>query len=389
MKVDTTKVVIIVGGFKLPDRNASAHRAIENALLLSKVGYKPIVIGKTPDESRCLVDGVECLSITGERPYNLNIDSIVEYIDFVGMNNVHSIIAYNYPPIALIKLLFYCYKNDIQLIPDLTEWYGWDNVGVIRDSIRFLATELRMRIITKFTKKIILASSFLQSKYKKKEVYILPFSTDPKRDIWQNLPAKLDAGEKVRRYIYAGSPGTGMRKDEMNLIIEAFYFIYKKVDKSRDFILNVLGISETDYLSVFTHHERIIKELHGKVIFHGRVAHHEALYFLVNSDFSILVRPQNRVSNVGFSTKIVESFACSTPVITNDTSDISKYIENEINGFLIAEKNLSEIVFTINKTLGLDASTYAEVRNNCAKYNPFLIDNYIDSFKKFIKKDDD
>ncbi|MGL6260714.1 glycosyltransferase [Vibrio sp. WXL210] len=376
--------VIIVGGFKLPNMNASAHRAIENARLLKSIQLEPIIMGKMPDnEENAIFEGIPCFSIDGcneNVKFNLDIGAIVNFVKRIGSENVHSIIAYNYPPIALAKLIYFCRKSNIAINLDLTEWYGWDGSGFVRDSIRYFATELRMRILATKVDKIICTSTYLTDFYRKKSTFLLPFSTDKSRKIWDVYQTKtLD---KCVTFLYAGSPGIGMKKDHVDLVLRSFEKLHDEEDRL-SFKFNILGLTEKQYLDVFPEHSNTLSKLRGKIEFFGRVSHQSALDALREANYTVLVRPNNRVSKAGFSTKIVESIACSTPVITNDVGDVGLYIKHRENGHLIKGESVDAISCAFKATILTDETTYFKMVDNCNDRNPFSIEGYTDRFRDF------
>ncbi|MFS1413861.1 hypothetical protein BCU70_21370 [Vibrio sp. 10N.286.49.C2] len=373
--------IIYVGGFKLPDRSASALRAMEFSYLIKKSGYEPIIIGKLDDENHKSYEGIPCYSIDSKGcKYNLDIGSIERVISEIGSNTIHSMVAYNYPPIALFKLMVFCKRKNIQLIADLTEWYGWDGVGIYRDTVRFLATQLRMRVLCRLIKKKIYASSFLDEFYNNHKGYILPFCTSIERNVWANEEKTLN--NDITHFVYAGSPGYKLAKDRIDKIISAFYRIN---DKTTKYKFNIVGISKTEYIDIYPEHEVFLKELEDKITFKGRLSHKETLIIVRNSDFSILIRPDNRVSNVGFSTKIVESLACETPVIVNITSDIEKYIEESRTGILIGQLDRA-LDSALIKSINMTKEERLEMANYCENHNPFYVENYISSFTEFLER---
>lgn len=75
----------------------------------------------------------------------------------------------------------------------------------------------------------------------------------------------------------------------------------------------------------------------------------------------IFIRPHNRVSMAGFSTKFVEAISCGTSVITTDTGDLKTIIENTDSGLII--NNEKELVNYLNEEL-TDLKEKAIVKNN-------------------------
>jgi glycosyltransferase involved in cell wall biosynthesis len=73
----------------------------------------------------------------------------------------------------------------------------------------------------------------------------------------------------------------------------------------------------------------------------------EALKIVKRSDFSIFLRDNNLVCTAGFPTKFSESIACGTPVLTNLSSDLGKYLIEGKNGYIMdisSEDKLDESI---------------------------------------------
>lgn len=384
------KIVLFIGGFKLPDGSASAQRALENGYLFESLGFKAVFIGKfANDESNNNYQKIErfdCFNIncpTREKKYEYyakHIDSIKDVIDIYGSNKVHSIVAYNYPPIALRKLIDFCKKYNINVILDSTEWYGFEGGNLIRNIIRYIATQYRMRVLAKKSGNVICASRFLQRYYSNLNTTILPFSIDPSREKW-NLVAH-NVPNKPRQFIYAGSPGVGMSKDFIHLIIKALSQIKQR---GYEFKFVVVGIEKDQFLLYFQDYKELLTNLGESVEFLGRQPHLKALELLKNSDYSILLRPVNRVSNAGFSTKIVESVSCGTPPITNLTSDISYYINDGVNGLIFKSTRIEDIEEKLITALDLPTAKLVEMSKNCHENNPFHLSHFQKAMKEFMK----
>ena len=110
----------------------------------------------------------------------------------------------------------------------------------------------------------------------------------------------------------------------------------------------------------------------------------EAKNNISQSDFSILFRNSNKMTNSGFPTKVSESISCGTPVITNSTSDLESYIINGKNGFLV---NLNSKSLT-NQLKNILSSTSTEINTMklyCFNSNLFSYTNYIKNTREFLK----
>lgn len=380
------QIILCIGGFKLPDGNASAQRALENGYLFESLGFKMVFVGKFDnDENSRNIEGFDCFNIncpTNERTfpfYPKNIDSIKHVISVYGSNQIHSIIAYNFPPIALNKLIDFGNKNNIKIILDSTEWYGFEGKNIIRNIVRFVATQYRMLYLAKKAGNVICASTFLQRFYPKSNTVLLPFSINPAKDKWKLTSTTLP--NAIRKFIYAGSPGVGMTKDFIHLLIKALATVKKR---GYAFKFLVVGIKKEEFLLYFPDYIQSLNFLGSNIEFLGRQPHLKALELLKDSDYSLLLRPNNRVSNAGFSTKIVESVSCGTPPITNLTSDIGRYIKDGVNGLIFDSTSLEDVVAKLIVALDFPKENLSQMNTHCRENNPFHMNQFKDSMQTFI-----
>lgn len=334
---------LYVGTFQLPDRNAAAQRVTGVAILLRQLGYdvvfldlnKSITLDFTED---CTYhEGFEVYSIRYPNLFGewLRHATIPEYVDEVlaKHNDWCGVIAYNYPGLALLRLKKLCLRRNLKLLADCTEWYALNRSlnphKIATDADSFI----RMRIAQKRCDGLIAISSFLTNYYKKHTTCVtLPPVIDKNNAKWTHR-SKQGFGTS-RRLCYIGSPGAGMAKDRLDVIIEALFKC-----RRRELSLEIAGITDVAYKKFFPAHQEILETLigEGRLRFHGRLAHQEAVRLLKTADFTIFFREDNRMTRAGFPTKFVESISCGVPVITTLTSDLKNYLRNGRNGLVIQE----------------------------------------------------
>ena len=68
--------------------------------------------------------------------------------------------------------------------------------------------------------------------------------------------------------------------------------------------------------------------MNSKVFFHGIVNNDDVIENLLESDYFILIRDKNKMTQAGFPSKITEAISHGIPVIVTDTSDLKEYIFN-------------------------------------------------------------
>lgn len=391
------KYVLYVGEIELPDKNAAAQRVLANCKLLESIGYQPIIVGLSRSivarKEFDVVNTIDKLNtfVTFEFPYpssNLEwmkfvwrIDYIEQVLEMFANGEVHAVIAYNFPALALWRLLRFCKRKSIHFVSDVTEWYGASKRSFPSNLVKDMDTWIRMRIVNKKAINLICASSYLQNYYAAHQcnTVLVPSIVDSSDSRWIT---KLEYSPgQIRRFAYVGSPGIAAEKDRLDWILEA---LAEVKTNGFSFMFDVVGIDRDTYLGVFEDHQAILDFLRDEVVFHGRISHKAAIECLRRADFSIFVRQRNRVTNAGFPTKLSESFACGIPVITTPTSDIAEHLIDGENGFLCKDFTVSSIQECIEKAINTDTHLIAEMHERCLEGNPLEIRHFVDRMRLFM-----
>jgi len=361
--------------------------------LLKELGYKVVIIGRLPlvngEKIRYLkVYGFDCYEI--EKPieryykfksYEFSIDNLKNIVDNVGVENVYSVIAYNYPSIALFKMINYTRSLGIIPVSECTEWYPWQKGGLLGNIKTFLDTEFRIRYLSKKAKNIICSSRYLSKYYCKYNTIVWPFSVDTSLDRWKQPDGFYKNETTV--FVYTGNPGYGIYKENIGLTIEAFYKLKKE---QYSFVYIIVGINKDDYLDFFPNHKYMLDYLDDSLVFMGRVSHDKSLSILKKSDFMLFIRPNTKDNDTGFPTKLMESITLGVPVITNITSDIGLYIKNNHNGFIVQQNSLSSLKLTIEKSLSISEDMMIMMKKAQRAKNPFSINTIKSEIKGFFNK---
>lgn len=345
------QTIIYIGGFELPDKNAAAHRVLNNAKILRDNNYEVIFIDI---DKQCVKPIKETFSICfGFKRYSMKYlnKRLYSIEDFICVFNIYrdsivSVIAYNFPAIALYKLKNVCKNNNIKLFSDCTEWYGSQRKNCIKDCIKKIDTFFRMKILHPQLDGIIVISKYLKAFYENKlPTVLIPPLTDMSELKWR-LAGEYKKHEGIV-IVYAGSPGRN--KDKINKILEALAGV-----TSESFKFLIIGLTETQFIKDYPKKKKVVDELGNRVQFIGKVSHLETLKYLKQADFSLFYRELTRVNMAGFPTKFSESISCGTPVITNKTSDLADFLIEGVNGLWINSdivQSLEYILCTKNETL--------------------------------------
>ncbi|MGZ9098097.1 MAG: glycosyltransferase [Brevundimonas sp.] len=388
--------ILLVGGYGLPDRTASATRALGVARLFQSLGYEVILLGKIglavpPPEGpvEIMVDGVRCLDvrrpIAGRafRPYDESAESVAAVIDSLPAGSVRAVSAYNYPARGAWSIIRACKARGVPAILDCTEWYGWEGRKIARNVLRMAMTEFRLRVLTRLAGNVICASRWFARTVAQQNLLLLPFVVDASAPKWRPEPPRVATPGGPRRFVYSGTAGVGMQKDRLPAAIEGFRTLH---DHGLNFEFIIAGMTRDDYLRLRPDHAAVMNGMDGKLRFLGRIPHPDALALLRGADFSVFFRKPNRVSHTGFATKYVEAASLGIPVISNATSDLPRYLTDGVNGFMAPGLSAVELGTTLERAARLDDAALLAMKRACAAANPFDLTKWQADTRAFMAR---
>lgn len=375
-------IIVIVGGFRMPDGNASAVRCRGNAMLFSALQYKVVIVGKIDDSYRIKGQkwhsffNMDCLDLEQcEKNFSKGIGYVSALTEKYDVESIKAIVAYNYPGEALNSLYKWCRHNDIHLISDTTEWYAFEGKNVIYALIRKLNTEYRMRYLNRKIGNIICSTNYIQKYYGNRyNTVVVPMVSSSNGSDCVDLRPHTP-----RRFIYAGSPGMNFSKDDIESIVKAFLSL-----KNKAYSLRLYGFTKEAFLKSYPFYKKIL-ENHTDIHFMGRVSKQEVEAALSDSDFYVLYRYDTKVNKVGFSTKAMEAISSALPLISNDVNgDFQLYFKDR-QALICGVNDYLGFLTNINKALQMSDKDIFEMKESCVKNNPFKIEKYLDSMSSFLK----
>lgn len=381
------KKALYIGGFELPDKNAASHRVLGITRILASIDYQYIFFGLSKDSTSNTKVRNKWKFDFGfvesyERPYPSNPKAWFDYL--IGINtivkivereNISFIIAYNYPAIALLRLLIYCKAKNIKIISDCTEWYVPNEGNLFHRIIKYLDTFLRMRLAHKLLHGNILISRYLYDYYTNNAKVLIPPVIDKTSRKWKEV--KTIKNEDKINLAYVGSPGKGT-KDRLDRIIDSLIQIKATV---RPFSLTIIGITKSQYLEYFNDNK---SPLSKEIKFLGKLDHETSIKLIKTMDFTIFIRENNLITRAGFPSKLVESISCGIPVITNPNSNVAEFFLNNNIGFLVDSSSSESLKHDLIKILNIKNSDIEVLKRNCNSFTGFDFSNYIEDFKLFL-----
>ncbi|TLU85996.1 MAG: glycosyltransferase family 4 protein [Chlorobium sp.] len=395
------KNIIYTGAFRFPDKDAAAHRVLGIAKALRIVNVNTLFCGweERPRQQDMSSNGIYYYD---NFPYYSQAEldrhfktkfhklyhsifkgtSTIKWIkNYINSSNVDAIIVYNANSYFIYMLYRLCKKYNINLICDCTEWYEGSHLPGGKYGIANIDNNIRIRILYPYIKNIISISTYLDNYFKNKGCYsiIVPPLVDSQDQKWKcsidnSLQKQVDRPINI---IYAGDPG---KKDQMTPIIAALNEINKNDLK---IIFTILGVN---YSVIKNKYYSNSNELPSYIKCIGQIDHALVPQYYMQSDLSIIIRESKRYANAGFPTKIVESLSSGIPVISNSTSDISKYIINGKTGFLLKSNSVLDLIRCFEDVLALDKKIIYEMKINAYKSAQINFDIRVHSekIKKYI-----
>lgn len=332
--------ILYIGRFELPDKEATANRVVANAKLLRDLGYEVALAGwssEAPRNSgfvRSRYFNFDCYEKhKAQTPYEkyMMFSVAKPEIELLKHGDFSYVIAYDFPAVALKKIMRFCRKKEIVCLCDVSEWYTNNNKNWLFRIVRMYDSQLRMKILHKRADGLIVISTYFKDYYKGQRVIEIPPLVDKSEEKWDIQKSSCGS---ATRLVYAGWPSK--TKERLDLLTEAVECLSAKYP----LMLDIYGITEKQYRAMYA--IPIDVSLPQSVNFHGRVSHIEALQAIKNADYSMIIRESNRKNNAGFPSKLVESISCGTPVLTTSISNVRDYVSNGRNGFVISTETLQQ-----------------------------------------------
>ena len=275
------------------------------------------------------------------------------------------VVLYNHPAFAIEHIAKFCHRKNIKVIADITEWYEPQGNPIFK-AIKGFDTDRRMRKSHLKLDGLICISQYLFDFYKDKvsNVINVPPLVDINQDKWHQQ--KISDIDSIR-IVYAGSPGSN--KDRLDLILRGMDEIVPALNYTVKF--DIIGMSEEQYKKTWND-----GVAHGYVTFNGRLPHNKVIKKLLDADFQIFLRPDTLPNRAGFPTKFVETITSGTLPITNLSSNLSQYLRDGENGFVINSLAPEDIEFTLKKALQLSKQDI-NIKKDSLLPNIFDYHNYI------------
>jgi glycosyltransferase involved in cell wall biosynthesis len=381
--------ILYIGNFGMPNSNAAGKRVYGNARLLDSLGYKVLLVGK--DKQAEVGREYQFDSISFFSFPNLGMRKTTAYIEWTekllsGQGIVPIlVIRYGSPSLALFEYELYRWtqKRGIPLVVDVVDWLSADGGSIIFNVVKTIDTTLAKACFNKKGNGLIAISTYLANYYScyGENRIILP-------PLVERYHRPMPCGSDVH-IGYAGSPfrkNTRVKdvnkiKDRLDLAVKGLSIVTRKYS---NVFFHIYGLTSNEYLCAFPEHKELVENSKNNILFHGMVPMDEVQNSISKMDFTILLRDRNRATMAGFPTKVVESLACCTPVITTDTSDLTKFIKTGENGFIVDISSVERLVDDLELIVSLNTDERQGLKIKCERNKSFLFENYRDQMTAFL-----
>ena len=275
--------------------------------------------------------------------------------EYIAQNPVDAIIS-NSMAFVASKILRFAKKHHIPYIIEQCEWYDPSSFKFgkwnphYREHVRLLTKKNR------YCDGVIAISRYLAEHYAKQGARVVRIPTI--LDV-QATEYALEHDRDVLKIAFAGSLGNG--KENIAPILEA---IGKLGDAANGLHFDLYGASNSQVLANIGNDEILFEKVRPFFTAHGRIPQQEVEAKVREADYTIFIRPDRRSSHAGFPTKLAESLAVGTPVISNATGDIGQYLETGKNGFLLDEGTADALEPVLRQILAMDSTQRKALRQN-------------------------
>lgn len=361
-------LVAYVGPVALPNGGAAARRMLGIAKSL-RLGGARVLFGSgqlavAGEEGPDDFEGFPIYSLNERRSEHLPVwMKHLSYI-FMGRRTRQWLASLDPAPDAVVlysgylpyflNLSGWCRQRGIPLIFDAVEWYDPTTapggpLGLYRWNI-----EIAMRWCAVRAGNILAISSYLERYYRARGCRTL--RVPPTLEVGALAPPAPPLVEGTLNLAYSGRPG---KKDQLDRIMEA---VLRVSERGLPVRLRLGGMSPEALLSYSSLQRRGGGAIPDCMEPFGDLSHERSMDLVRRADFSVLLRDPDRVSEAGFPTKVVESLALGTPVISNLTGDLGRYLQAGVNALVCTDASVEALVDALGVASKLSSASHQLMR---------------------------
>lgn len=382
--------VIFAGMFRLPQGDATTARVLGLAKALRLAGYEVLL---APEQSpgdvakEFTVDGFECHAI----PEGAGMGRFAAYLSYgkamakwlagQDLSRCSALVAVGGYATYFFWLRRLLRRRGVAYVVDCTDWMGAGQIFGVARHLQPLNVDLSMRLLHPRAENVIAISRFFERFYSAAgcNVVRVPPLVDLDDAKWARGPDGERPANELR-LVYAGNPG---HKDLLKPVLSGMLR-----SENRSVSLSILGPSAASLRMILGKDSALLDALGDRVKLHGRIPLNSVPAFLMQHDFSVLLRPNMRYANAGFPTKLVESLAAGVPAIVNHTGDIGCYVRDGQEGFLVEQPTARHFAAALDSASAMSANERAAMRSAARRRaaESFSYQAYAESLGDFMRR---
>lgn len=339
------KVLFFIGSI-FPYGSAWASRGRSFVKLFQSLNYDVHVITHLTSEKGCEAgvpfdyDGITVQFVSAKssrfeifKKQGSDLKAIKEYIR---RNKVDVVFASGIPFI-FARLIRYLKMKSIPLVLEQCEWFDPSTFKFGKFNPYYLSVINNIHRNYWKADGIIAISTLLTDHFRKQgaNVIRIPAILDV-----TNTPYNIEKPYSTKTIDLVFSGSINGKKELLLPILEAIEIIKNKGSVS----FTIIGPSRQEVLLNIDGRSDLLEHLRNEVKILGKVPQQEISTHLKEKDFMIFLRPDRESSHAGFPTKLAESMAVGTPVITNETGDINLCVKDGWNGIVIKGRSSEELI---------------------------------------------
>ena len=272
------------------------------------------------------------------------------------------------------KILRFCKNKGLKLVVENCEWYHFSNFKLKLLDFRYWKNQWMIKKGFKRADGFISISRLLD---RHNGSFGIPSVRIPTIMDTDNVQYRTECTESdTVKIAYTGNPGKS--KELLSPIILA---LAENKELQEKIQLHIYGPDKNKVLYNIGNDKKLLLSAGSSVIIHGKVPQNEMNSIVKDSDYVVFLRPNRRSSNAGFPTKLGESMAAGTPVISNDTGDIGLYLKNGVNGFVCDDTSKGAVIKILAKITEMNK----EQKESMRKQARLCAEEYFD-YKKYVNE---
>ena len=364
--------IAYVVSFAFPNASAGTRRVIGICQALVHAGAEVTVYSaaescEAASDLAGLPNNVQVLYSGDRRRKHYLLTRVIPPVFFGGkmskllranLENFDSMLLYSgYTPM-LTRLLYLGRRHGKKLFFDAVEWASKGRSWWL--SPYYANVGFAMRFLVPKCDGVLCISSFLEDWYATHTftLRIPAIYSIPKFSLDSPLPSEPSRNSPIK-IVYLGNSD----HDHVALICE---FLQKNQETFDSIQLHIAG----NFKGLKVVEEMFdTKTKNTQIVIHGQLSQEQALKLLKNSHLMIFLREKNSITSAGFPTKFVQSFSNSIPVITNSSSDLDFYLQDNKNCIKvssISEEGLLDAFQRVKALTNEDYKLLASNAHQCA-----------------------